>query len=118
MAKPVAAAGPKIPGAQSADCYRKALKSDHRNLGARTQLASSLYYGGDMGETVKQLQQVLKADPKNAHALFKLGMKWNGKDDAAGAIATWQELLRLNPNLDRKSTVEQMLALGLGNREV
>ena len=28
-------------------------------------------------------------------------MKWKGKDDAAGAIATWQELLRSNPNLDR-----------------
>jgi hypothetical protein len=27
--------------------------------------------------------------------LFNLGMmKWKGKDDAAGAIATWQELLR------------------------
>jgi cytochrome c-type biogenesis protein CcmH/NrfG len=61
-------------------------------------------------ETVKQLQQVLKADPKNANALFNLGMmKWKGRDDAAGAIATWQELLRSNPNLDRNSTVEQMM---------
>jgi cytochrome c-type biogenesis protein CcmH/NrfG len=43
--------------------------------------------------------------------LFNLGMmKWKGKDDAAGTIATWQELLRSNPNLDRKSTVEQMIA--------
>jgi cytochrome c-type biogenesis protein CcmH/NrfG len=43
--------------------------------------------------------------------LFNLGMmKWKGKDDAAGAIATWQELLRSNPNLDRKLTVEQMIA--------
>jgi cytochrome c-type biogenesis protein CcmH/NrfG len=54
---------------------------------------------------------VLKTDPKNANALFNLGMmKWKGKDDAAAAIATWQELLRSNPNLDRKSTVEQMIA--------
>jgi cytochrome c-type biogenesis protein CcmH/NrfG len=54
---------------------------------------------------------VLKSDPKNANALFNLGMmKWRGKNDAAGAIATWQELLRNNPNLDRKSTVEQMIA--------
>ena len=53
----------------------------------------------------------MKTDPKNANALFNLGMmKWKGKDDAAAAIATWQELLRSNPNLDRKSTVEQMIA--------
>jgi cytochrome c-type biogenesis protein CcmH/NrfG len=96
---------------QSADYYRKALESDPKNLGARTQLASSLYYGGDVDGALQQLQQVLKTDPKNANALFNLGMmKWKGKDDAAGAIATWQELLRSNPNLDRKSTVEQMIA--------
>ena len=96
---------------QSAKYYRKVLESDPKNLGARTQLASSLYYGGEVDEALKQLQQVLKTDPKNANALFNLGMmKWKGKDDAAGAIATWQELLRSNPNLDRKSTVEQMIA--------
>ena len=38
---------------------------------------------------LQQLQQVLKTDPKNANVLFNLGMmKWKGKDDAAGAIAT------------------------------
>ena len=96
---------------QSAEYYRQALQSDPENLGARTQLASSLYYGGDVDGAVEQLQQVLKTDPKNANAMFNLGMmKWKGKDDAAGAIATWQELLRSNPHLDRKSTVEQMIA--------
>ena len=96
---------------RSAEYYRKALQSDAKNLNLRTQLASSLYYGGDVDGALRQLQQVLKTDPKNANALFNLGMmKWKGKGDAAGAIATWQELLRSNPNLDRKSTVEQMIA--------
>jgi|SRR5271166_1491205 len=96
---------------QSTDYYSKALQADPNNLKLRTQLASSLYYGGDADAALKQLQQVLESDPKNANALFNLGMmKWKGKNDAAGAIATWQELLRSNPNLDRRSTVEQMIA--------
>jgi cytochrome c-type biogenesis protein CcmH/NrfG len=96
---------------QSAEYYRKALESDPKNLGTRTQLASSLYYNGDVDEALKQLQSVLKSDPKNANALFNMGMmKWKGKDDAQGAVAAWEELLRNNPNLDRKSTVEQMIA--------
>lgn len=96
---------------QSAECYRKALESDPKNLGTRTQLASSLYYNGDVDEALKQLQLVLNTDPKNANALFNMGMmKWKGKDDAPGAVAAWEELLRSNPNLDRKSTVEQMIA--------
>lgn len=101
----------------SADYYRKALRSDPKNLNARTQLASSLYYGGDVDGALKELQQVLKSDPGNANALFNLGMmKWKGKDDGAGAIATWQELLRRNPNLDRKATVEQMIAEAKGQQ--
>ena len=96
---------------QSAEYYRKALESDPKNVGTRTQLASSLYYNGDVDEALKQLQLVLKTDPKNANALFNMGMmKWKGKDDGPGAIAAWEELLRSNPNLDRKSTVEQMIA--------
>jgi cytochrome c-type biogenesis protein CcmH/NrfG len=61
-------------------------------------------------EALQHLQQVLKTDPKNANPLQSGGDEVKGKDDAAGAIATWQELLRSNPNVDRKSTVEQMIA--------
>jgi cytochrome c-type biogenesis protein CcmH/NrfG len=100
---------------QSAEYYGKSLQADPKNLNARTQLASSLYYSGDVDGAVKQLQQVLKSDPKNANALFNLGMiKWRAKGDAAGAIAAWQELLRSNPNLDRKATVEQMISEAKG----
>lgn len=96
---------------ESAEYFSKSLQADPKNLIVRTQFASSLYYKGDVDGSLKELQEVLKSDPKNANALFNLGMmKWKGKGDPAGAIATWQELLRRNPNLDRKSTVEQMIA--------
>jgi tetratricopeptide (TPR) repeat protein len=54
---------------QSAEYYRKALECDPQNLGTRTQLASSLYYAGDVDEALQHLQQVLKTDPKNANPL-------------------------------------------------
>jgi len=96
---------------QAAEFYNKSLQIDPKNGAVRTQLASSLYYSGDVDSATKELQQVLKSDPKNANALFNLGMmKWKGQNDAAGAIATWQELLRTNPNLDRKPIVEQAIA--------
>jgi len=53
----------------------------------------------------------LKYAPRDANSLFNLGMiRWKAKNDAAGAVAAWQELLRTNPNLDRKPIVEQMIA--------
>jgi cytochrome c-type biogenesis protein CcmH/NrfG len=102
---------------QSVAYYDKALQADPTNLNVRTQLASSLYYGGDVDAALKQLQQVLKSDPKNANALFNQGiMKWKGKEDAAGAIAAWEELLRSNPNLDRRATVEEAIAEAKGQQ--
>jgi cytochrome c-type biogenesis protein CcmH/NrfG len=59
------------------------------------------------------LQQGLKINPKDPNSLFNLGViKWQGKKDAPGAIATWQQLLKSNPNLDakKKSEVEKMIA--------
>jgi cytochrome c-type biogenesis protein CcmH/NrfG len=91
--------------------FAKALKIDPKNLSARTEMASCLYYSGDVDGALAQLQQSLKYNPTDANSLFNLGLiKWKGKSDSAGAIAAWQQLLKTNPNLDRKPIVEQMIA--------
>ena len=91
--------------------YNKALQVDPRNVNTRTELASSLYYSGDADGALNELQQALKDKPNDVNALFNLGMiKYRGKDDAAGAIAAWQQLLRTHPDLDRKTAVEQLIA--------
>lgn len=94
----------------AADYYNKALQVDPKNVVTRTDLASSLYYQGDADGAISELQKALKYSPNDVNALFNLGMiKFKGKDDAAGAIATWQQLLKTHPDLDRKATVDQML---------
>jgi len=96
---------------RAADYYAKALNSDARNVAVRTEMASCLYYSGDVNGALDQLHESLKYDPKDANSLFNLGMiRWKGKNDAAGAIAAWQQLLKTNPNLDRKAIVEKMIA--------
>ena len=77
----------------------------------RTQMASCVFYSGQVDEAVHQLQLALKSDPRNVNALFNLGLiKYKGKKDTTGAIAAWQQLLKGNPNLDRKPIVEKMIA--------
>jgi len=96
---------------EAGDYYDRALKLDPKNTAARTQFASCLFYSGDVDGALAQLNQVLKASPKDTNALFNLGMiKYRGKNDNAGAIAAWQQLLKSNPNLDRKPMVEQLIA--------
>jgi cytochrome c-type biogenesis protein CcmH/NrfG len=96
---------------EAAGYFAKALSLDPNNVSARTEMASCLYYSGDADGAVAQLNQALRSNPKDANALFNIGMiKYRGKKDPAGAVAAWQQLLKTNPNLDRKPIVEQLIA--------
>jgi len=96
---------------EAAGYYQRALKIEPKNVSARTELASCLYYSGDADGALSQLAQALKYQPADANSLFNLGMiKYRGKNDPKGAIAAWQELLKVHPDLDRKATVEKMIA--------
>lgn len=100
---------------EAASYFDRALEIDPKNVSARTELASCLYYSGDADGALSQLNQALKYDPKDTNALFNLGMiQYRGKDDPVGAVAAWQKLLKMNPNLDRKSLVEQLIAEAKG----
>lgn len=98
---------------EAADYYNRALESDPKNVAVRTKLASSLYRNGDIDGAIAQLNHALKDQPTDANALFDLGMiKLQGKGDGKGALATWQRLLKTNPQLspERKSTVLKLMA--------
>ncbi|MGA8087063.1 MAG: tetratricopeptide repeat protein [Terracidiphilus sp.] len=98
---------------EAADYYNRALESDPKNVPVRTKLASSLYRNGKIDDAIAQLNRALKVQPTDANALFDLGMiKLQGKGDAKGAMATWQRLLKTNPQLspERKATVLKLMA--------
>jgi cytochrome c-type biogenesis protein CcmH/NrfG len=97
---------------EAASYYEKSLAVDPKNVEIRTDRASCLYYAGDVDGALAELQQSLKDDPKNANALFNLGMmRWKDKKDASGALAAWKELLKSNPTLDaaRKASVQKLI---------
>lgn len=98
---------------EAAGYFERALQVDPKNVAVRTQMASCLYYNGDVDGAISQLQQSLRYDPKDANSLFNLGMiKWQGKQDSKGAVATWRQLLKLNPQLsaDRKANLQKLIA--------
>lgn len=66
---------------------------------------------GDVDNGIATLNRALTIDPKNPRVLFNLGMfEWLGKTDAKAAIATWQTLLKVDPNFEKRAQVEQMMA--------
>jgi cytochrome c-type biogenesis protein CcmH/NrfG len=101
---------------EAAEYYQRAVEADPKNVGARTDLASCLYYQGDVDGALSQLEQSLRYSPKDANSLFNLGMiRWQGKNDARGAISAWQLLLKTNPKLDAARSRGQELGAEITN---
>jgi cytochrome c-type biogenesis protein CcmH/NrfG len=93
--------------------YSKAVQADPKNVEAHTKLAISLYRSGDVDGAIAELNRGLNLDPKNPNALFNLGMiRLQAKQDPRAALAAWQRLLKLNPQLDpeRKAQVQRLIA--------
>jgi len=93
------------------DYYQKSLDIDPSNVGARTDLASCLYYMGDADGALAQLEKSLSYDPKHVGTLVNIGIiRWKGKNDVNGAVAIWQKALKLNPDPQSKQALEHMIA--------
>jgi cytochrome c-type biogenesis protein CcmH/NrfG len=91
--------------------FQKALAIDPKNVPIRTDMASCMYYTGDVDGAIAQLEKSLTYDPKHAGTLMNLGIiKWKGKDDVNGAIAAWQTLLKDDPNFPQKDRIESLIA--------
>ncbi len=98
---------------EAAGYYDKAVHADPKNVAIRSRPAASLYRIGDADGAIAQLNEALTYDPKDANALFNLGMiKLQGKADGKGALAAWQRLLKSNPQLspERKAEVQKLMA--------
>ena len=95
----------------AATYYQKSLDVNPKNVGARTDLASCLFYQGDVDGAIAQLEKSLTYDPRHAGTLLNLGMvRWKGKNDAAGAVASWNTLLKYHPNYENKDAVKKFIA--------
>ena len=93
------------------DYYQKSLAINPKNVGARTDMASCMYYLGDVDGALAQLNKSLTYDPKHAGTLMNIGIiKWKGKNDVDGAVAAWQKVLKLNPDFENKQMVERLIA--------
>ena len=90
--------------------FQKALDVDPRNVPIRTDMASCMYYNGNVDGALAELDKSLTYDPKHPGTLMNIGIiKWQGKHDASGAVAAWDKLLKLNPNFPQRAVIERLI---------
>jgi tetratricopeptide (TPR) repeat protein len=93
------------------DYYGRVLKAKPSDAAVRTDMATAYWYLGDADTAIAEFNKALAYAPNNPNTLFNLGLvKWQGKKDAAGALADWEKLLKSNPSYEGRDKVEQMIA--------
>jgi cytochrome c-type biogenesis protein CcmH/NrfG len=87
---------------EAIDYYERSLKLQPANAAVRTDMATAYWYSGNADKALAEFNK--------ANTLFNIGIvKWQSKNDAAGAIAVWQKLLDTNPNYEARDKVQQMI---------
>jgi len=93
------------------DYYGRVLKAKPSEADVRTDLATAYWYMGDADTAIAEFNRALTYEPQKANTLFNLGVvKWQGKKDAAGAVADWEKLLAANPMYEGRAEVARMIA--------
>ena len=91
--------------------YGRALKTKPDDAAVRTDMATAYWFMGNADTAIAEFNKALTYAPTNPNTLFNRGLvRWQGKKDAAGAIADWEKLLATDPNYDGRAQVEQMMA--------
>jgi Flp pilus assembly protein TadD len=83
--------------AGSAAHFRRLLQIEPGHLAGRLGLGKSLLMEGQTLEAVSTFNQVLQREPRQAEALYFLGMARARLNDLAGARRAWEECLEVSP---------------------
>lgn len=90
--------------------YERALKVDPSRTQTRMDLAIALRFLGQTDEAINELNKVLAKDPKNAAALYNLGViLLEDKHDQQKAIAKWELLMKAHPDYPHAAELRQVV---------
>jgi cytochrome c-type biogenesis protein CcmH/NrfG len=90
--------------------YKTALEVRPDALNVRTDMGTAMFYQERFDDAIAEFQQVLQSDPKNAQALFNLGVTMlHGKNDPKRALEYWERMIAANPNHPQAAFVKEQI---------
>jgi len=90
--------------------YKTALEVRPDALNVRTDMGTAMFYQERIDDAIAEFQQVLQSDPKNAQALFNLGVTMlHGKNDPKRALEYWERMIATNPNHPQAAFVKEQI---------
>lgn len=92
------------------DAYERSLAIDPRNPDVRTDLGIMYRAVRDYDRAVKEFREAARLDSAHINSRFNLGIVLqNDKKDITGAVAAWEDFLRVEPSGERASSVKREL---------
>ena len=92
------------------ETYQKALKIDPKNADVRTDVGIMYRNIKDYDSAVREFRQAAKDNPNHVNSRFNLAIVLQkDKNDIPGAIAAWEEFLRVAPTDERASMAKAQL---------
>jgi len=92
------------------DFYERYLKIDPGDLGARSRYASTLTFLGRYDESIRELDSVLKTDPKNFPAMAYLAITYAQKGDISQAKKIGGSALQMAPSDEARARFSSFVA--------
>ncbi len=90
--------------------YEQALKLSPKDVNVSTDLAVSYYYLGQVDQALSQFDYSLGIDPRHLKTLLNQGIvKAFGKQDLKGAMASWEEVLKIAPDSQEGASAKRAL---------
>lgn len=98
--------------AKAIDAYGRALAIDPRNADVRTDLGIMCRAIKDYDRAAAEFREAARIDPKHRNSRFNLALVLQeDKKDLRGALAAWQEFLRLEPSGEQAAHARAQLGL-------
>jgi tetratricopeptide (TPR) repeat protein len=95
---------------QAIPWYTAALKINPKDIDASTDLGVSYYYANQIDQALAQLDKSLAIDPKHAKTLLNQGViRAFGKQDLAGAMQSWQQVVSNAPTSPEGQQAQKFL---------
>ena len=95
---------------KAADFYQQSLEIRPEAPGVETDLSTCYRNLGQVDKALETLDKVLQYRPGFPQAMFNKGIILvHEKNDVQGAIAVWEDLLRLDPSFSQKADLEQKI---------
>jgi cytochrome c-type biogenesis protein CcmH/NrfG len=95
---------------EAIEAYRQYLAIKPDNPDVRTDMGIMYRKLGQFDKALEEFRKALQSDPKHVNSLYNIGIVLlHDKQDIKGAIQTWEEYLRIDPNSERARRIRNQI---------